>query len=166
MTSTVTTLTKKIALLSSSVALATLLLSGCSAGATDGPTAEPTLSLEDSRAVASTYSQQNDEYTTKLSDCVGKKGVKKPDEMSGDNKDAAYSACADEIGDPPVPTAEQAAALATMSRALSSCLKDKGHKVPDLKADGQWDENEMNRLSKSDTTLNSDGMACFKTLSE
>lgn len=166
MTSTVTTLTKKIALLSSSVALATLLLSGCSAGATDGPTAEPTMSLEDSRAVASTYSQQKDEYRTKLSDCLGKKGVKNPDEVSGDTKDAAHSACVDEIGDPPAPTAEQAAALATMSRALRSCLQDKGHKVPDLKADGQWDDSEMDKLSKSDATLNSDAMACFKTLSE
>ncbi|AZZ56670.1 hypothetical protein [Rathayibacter iranicus] len=166
MTSTITTLTKKIVLLSSSVALGTLLLSGCSAGATDGPTAEPTMSIEDSRSVALTYTRQKDEYKTKLSDCLGKKGVTESDNASADASDAAHSACVDEIGDPPVPTAEQAAGLATMSRALTSCLKDKGHKVPDLKADGQWDDGEMDRLSKSDTTLNSDAMACFKTLSE
>lgn len=124
------------------------------------------MSLADARAAASTYIQQKDEYKTKLSDCLSKKGVTESDDASADTNDAAHSACVDEIGDPPAPTAEQAAALATMSRALTSCLKDKGHKVPDLKADGQWDDDEMKRLSKTDTTLNSDAMACFKSLSE
>lgn len=174
MTSDTTTLAKKIALLSSSFALGAFLLSGCSAASTDGATAEATMAPKDAFQIAGKFSDEDSLYRQKLEACLEDHGVKsdrgatssRDSTASSDVKDSAQSACDDEVGEAPKPTAEQTAARRSFNLALSSCLTDKGHKVPDLKADGQWDDDEMNRLTKSDSTLNPDAMACFKDLAE
>lgn len=165
MTSNSTTLTKKIALLSGSVVLGVLLLSGCSAASTDGATAEPTMSVKDAIATMGTIDQEQIEYDGKFSSCLEGRGGRQ-DSPSADKKDADEAACAQEVGDLPQPSEKQKVALRTWTKALHSCLAQKGHKIPDLKADGQWDNDAMKALQKTDTTLNSDSQACFNELAE
>ncbi|AZZ56668.1 hypothetical protein [Rathayibacter iranicus] len=167
MTSTRTILTKKIALLSSSVALGALLLSGCSAASTDGATTEP-MSVKDAIATMGTIEQAQIEYDGKFSSCLENRGAESADKgsMSADKRDAAQSACAEEVGDLPQPSEQQTVAMRTWAKALHSCLAEKGHKLPDLKADGQWDNGAMKTLQKTDTALNSDSEKCFTELSK
>ncbi|MHC2186587.1 hypothetical protein [Rathayibacter agropyri] len=165
MTSNSTTLTKKIALLSGSVVLGALLLSGCSAASTDGATAEPTMSVKDAIAAMGTIDQDQIEYDGKFSSCLEGRGGRQ-DSPSADKKDADEAACAQEVGDLPQPSEKQKVALRTWTKALHSCLAQKGHKIPDLKADGQWDNGAMKALQKTDTTLNSDSETCFNELAE
>lgn len=161
-----TTLTKKIALISTSFALGALLLSGCSAASTDGAAPEATMSVKDAQSAVATFSQQSKEYEKKFSDCLGSKGVKNAGDEPADTVEAARSACASEVGEPPAPTAEQTAANVVLTRKAQACLVDKGHKLPDLKADGNWDNDAMSALSKTDTTLMSDYRSCADEISQ
>lgn len=168
MTSNSTTLTKKIALLSGSVVLGALLLSGCSAASTDGATAEPTMSVKDAIATMGTIDQEQIEYDGKFNSCLEGRGTSGAGQgsQSADKQDADEAACAQEVGDLPQPSEKQKVALRTWTKALHSCLAQKGHKIPDLKADGQWDNGAMKALQKTDTTLNSDSETCFNELAE
>lgn len=171
-----TTLTKKIALIVGSITVGACFLSGCSATSTDGEDADvPTVA--DAAATVSSYEQQQMEYQEKFSACLGKRGVTSagdgalpPDPgdalVPADADDPAVSACTDEVGQEPAPTAEETAALRTWNGALTSCLTNKGHKMPDLQADGGWNKPAMTELLKTDSTLDSDTEACFTEISE
>lgn len=161
-----TTVTKKIALMSASFALGALLLSGCSAASTDGAAPEATMSVKDALASIATFKQQSDEYEKKISDCLSTKGVKNVNQATSDELTAARSACTNELGDGPALTAEQTAAEGVLNRELRSCLVNKGHKVPDLTADGNWDNDAMSALSKTDTSLKSDAGSCTEEISQ
>lgn len=166
MTLDITTLTKKIALISMSFVLGALLLSGCSSASSDAAVPDTTMSVKDAQAAIATFNQQSKEYDKKVSDCLASKGVTDRDDEPSDKVTAAESACAGELGEAPAPTAEQTAANGVLTRAVQSCLVDKGHKVPDVKADGSWDNDAMSKLSKTDTTLMPDAESCFGEISQ
>lgn len=169
-------LKKKIALIVGSITVGVCLLSGCSAASTEGETAE-VMTVADAAATVSSYEQRQMEYQDKFTACLGKRGVNSagdgalpPDPgetaIPADADPAAVSACTDEVGQEPAPTAEETSAQRMWNNALTSCLTEKGHKMPDLEADGGWDKPVMTDLLKTDSTLESDTEACFTEISE
>ncbi|PPI66583.1 hypothetical protein C5E12_14110 [Rathayibacter rathayi] len=155
----------KILMISSSFALGALLLAGCSSAPTDGAAAEATPSLKEAIATFGTFQSGQEEYLKKLTSCLGDHGAQ-GDSVSQDVKDAADAACAEEIGKEPQPTAKESAAIRVYNSEIRSCIIAKGHKVPDLQADGQWDAEAMTKLMKTDTTLNQDAGACYEELAQ
>lgn len=170
-----TTVKKKIALIVGSIAVGAGLLSGCSSASAEGEAPEE-MTVADASVIVSSYEQQQMEYQEKFSACLGKHGVSSsgdgalpPDPgdalVPADADDDAVSACTGEVGQEPAPTAEETTALRTWNGALTSCLTNKGHTMPDLQADGGWNKPAMAELLKTDSTLDSDTEACFTEIS-
>ncbi|AND15410.1 hypothetical protein C5C18_06840 [Rathayibacter tritici] len=155
----------KILTIFSSFALGALLLAGCSSAPAEGAAAEATPSLKEAAATLGTFENTREEYMRKMSSCLDDHGAQ-GDSVSQQIKDAADAACAEEVGAEPQPTAEDSAAMRVYNGELRSCIIAKGHKVPDLQADGQWDNEAMSKLLKTDATLNQDSGTCFDEMSQ
>ncbi|PPI73783.1 hypothetical protein C5E01_02020 [Rathayibacter iranicus] len=174
MTTRKVALMRRIAIVSGPLALGAFLLSGCSDAPSEEVTSETT-TLAEAASTADQYEQKRLDYQDKISACLSKRGVSSlngatlPDgsdeqETTPANREAE-SACTDEVGEEPAPTAEETAALRTWNNSLFSCLSDKGHTMPALQANGEWNETAMTELLKTDDTLDSDTDACMTDLS-
>lgn len=164
----------KIAATAGALVLGTLLLSGCSADSPDSADqttssdegapatgSTPTGAFKDQLAAMDSFENQKADYEKKLDACLAAHGATATSSQS--DRDAANSACIDEVGEEPQPSAEQAAATRIVNQVVLDCVRGKGHKLPDLDPSGKFSQDMDDYIAK-DATIDKDGKACSEEL--
>ncbi|MBF4463090.1 MULTISPECIES: hypothetical protein [unclassified Rathayibacter] len=151
----------RVAAFSASITLAAVLLTGCSAGEAT-PASTSTAAVKDSVATLQQFDKRRADYETSFNDCLSKHSGENPTDAQ---KEAAKTACTDEVGEAPQPTAEENAAIRVANQALIDCVRGKGYKIPDLGPDGQFSQ-DMPKETTDNPSFRSDAEACVTAIDQ